>query len=472
MEDYNRHRKDGIPYTVPLKTILIHASKANLWSRTPTGPTLESNLTNFLPSIKITKNFTKSLAQFINDSSFILETEKYVKAIENPCNKNELLLQNIQYFSRPHQNEHIIKLIQSPNIQALESKFLLSLILQRIESFEKYKHLDLYDLCAMIIQFYPFQDTHQLKFNLVLPWIEFNYQMIQSLKLVSTPLSTMLTSKEQIPQIYLSGFLTMDQKKRIMPLDIHDKLCLKYPLVGVWVARVEGEIHLNTNVWSTCIRFIETQTIHNKLSPCPESNCFLLVNFTPKPVFYEVSSLGKTNWCIITKILQPNINKIEFFNDRHLDIYRSKRKSLTASTSASEGKFSTFKPNLEMTSTEKIILKQNLMLKNLEKQINELQNVLSAERLVHSATNTTSLLNNPSSPDIQKKKKKKQVGKISENNEKSLKNNLLRSSCNIYFEKLSTEETFKVPKIIYQSENDSYEEEESVIERKYRNKAV
>ena len=466
MEVHNRHRKDGNSYTLPLKRILINASKVDLWTNNSIGAILESSFTNFIPLINITKIFTQSFDQLIRDSTFLLKTEKYVKAVENSCNRKELLLQNIQYFSKPHQNEHLIKLVQNRNLEDSEVKYLLSSILKKIESFEKYENLEMNDLCIMIVQFYPFLDTHKLKFNVLFPCISFTYQQMQPLKLVSNPLCILLTSKSQEAQKFLCGFLTMDQKKRIMPLNMCDKLCLKYPLVGIWVKGVENEISLNINTWAACIRFIETQVIHNKFSPFPELNCFLLVNFTSRSLFYEVQTSGKPVWNLITKVLQPNNNTIEFIsNDTDLNLKeRNNKKSLTASTNTSEGKFSGIRSSLDFALTEKKILSQNLIIKNLERQINDIKQVMSADRLINSATNTTSFLHKRLSPDIlNTSQKRKQKEKYINNHDKLLRNELLRSSCKINVSKLPKDATFTVPKIIYQSDNDSYEDE-SIIE--------
>ena len=89
---------------------------------------------------------------------------------------------------------------------------------------------------------------------------------------------------------------------------------------------------------------------------------------------------------------------------------------------------------------------------------------MSADRLINSATNTTSFLHKRLSPDIlNTSQKRKQKEKYINNHDKLLRNELLRSSCKINVSKLPKDATFTVPKIIYQSDNDSYEDE-SIIE--------
>ena len=45
---------------------------------------------------------------------------------------------------------------------------------------------------------------------------------------------------------YDTGFLTLDEEHRLLPLMENEQLTLKYPIVGVWVYNVP-EINLNSN---------------------------------------------------------------------------------------------------------------------------------------------------------------------------------------------------------------------------------
>lgn len=70
------------------------------------------------------------------------------------------------------------------------------------------------------------------------PDLNFQIQKIkQPLKLVSTSLSVFLSQKQSQPQdqkVIQFGFLTQDQKQRILILSASDPLTEKLPLLGAW----------------------------------------------------------------------------------------------------------------------------------------------------------------------------------------------------------------------------------------------
>lgn len=130
-------------------------------------------------------------------------------------------------------------------------------------------------------------------------------KQIQPIKIVANPLSKFLTQKKFIQNDvkrqnrYDTGFLTLDEEHRLLPLMENEQLTLKYPIVGVWVYNVP-EINLNSNrdshqnfnksqsfeqiinhplVWAACSRFIFCDQFQSKLSLSESQNSFLLVCF-------------------------------------------------------------------------------------------------------------------------------------------------------------------------------------------------
>jgi len=250
----------------------------------------------------------------------------------------------------------------------------------------------------------------------------------------------------------------LDQKKRVFPLKFTDKHILRYPLVGVWAAGCKEEVHKSGQIWAAFVRFIESKSISERISPNPSTGTFLFTYFSPKPQFYEISINGKSIWKVLNRQIKPDCYEVNFTEEEKFVNLRFSRekKSLTASTSSSEGRYSRVRQSFESASTEKMILKQNIMLKNLEKQINELQHALSEPKLVNAETNTTSYFQEEQSCSARIGSRRLSTG-IRESIE-SFKSNPLRSSCNIEIHACRVDSTISMPKIIYKPDSDSDEE--------------
>lgn len=473
MEENKRLQRENFTSAVVLRSISLYASRGLLWSRVGNGKCIELDAGTFIPVLKICNNFKPSLLKLVKDTDYTLDVERYIKGTGDPLNSRELELQEIQFLSRIKKNEVLIKLIHSEGIEREVFEAVLSGIMNKIDSFEEY--LSHNDICVTLIQYYMYKNSLRTYFHLIYPEVNFVYQPINTIKIVSTPLSMNLIKKEDYTYKFQTGYLTMDQKRRILPLKVKDKNILKYPLVGVWATGIKKNIHHNPYIWSSFIRFIESQAIRERISPCPSSNTFLYVYFSPKPLFYEISTQGKSSWKLISKTLKPNSSEIKFIGDdssylRHetpnspssMHTNGGEKKSMTASTSLSEGRYSRVQSSFESDATEKMILKHNLMLRNLEKQINDLQNILTEPKYVNAETNTTSFFSKGKDSAMRFSNRRQSAG-IRESRDSIPISNPLRSSCNLELRSTRSDATITVPKIIYKPDSDSDEDSDNRI---------
>lgn len=78
-------------------------------------------------------------------------------------------------------------------------------------------------------------DALRLQLVVVYPLCTFELRKLEKrLKVVNCPLAQDLCSQSQ--DYFRSGFLTMDQSHRILPVQASDQAARTYPLVGIWVA--------------------------------------------------------------------------------------------------------------------------------------------------------------------------------------------------------------------------------------------
>ena len=124
-----------------------------------------------------------------------------------------------------------------------------------------------------------------------MPNVSFDFYQIAPLKMVQTPF---LMSTIQ-SQSFQTGFLTLDQNKRVLLLGAHDSAVSMYPIVGLWVTGLpqfkpsfdesssnsgmfESDMKNNPLVWAACLRFILCKKFKEVHSPSKDMNTFLVVN--------------------------------------------------------------------------------------------------------------------------------------------------------------------------------------------------
>jgi len=145
-----------------------------------------------------------------------------------------------------------------------------------------------------------------LKAHLIFPNMTFEMGPVNPLKVVETPLTRSLVAKtakgsKKETQSFRTGFLTLDQSKRVLPLECEDEMVSQFALVGIWVSGVnlsnsgtnKYSCLFNAKVWAACMRYILWPDIKHRVSPSPNKNTFLLVCFRNEktPLFVEVSTV-------------------------------------------------------------------------------------------------------------------------------------------------------------------------------------
>lgn len=325
--------------------------------------------------------------------------------------------------------DYAIKLFQRDvlrlDIEKREFEFMLQSLMYKLDSYAEIEYLEPLDLCRAALSFASDGSKLYARCQLLFPSVNLQFVPILSLKIVSTALSILLTQKTNKKTKFQTGYLTLDQKKRVLPLLCSDPLAFRYPLVGVWAVGVPGNQPYPLThplVWASCVRFIESKLIKDRISPSPDQNTFLFVYFSSKPVFYEVStqenpvwSIAKYSFEINEKVWSPEM--CIFLKNKEGEVPASpkiisKKSRLSTSPSISsdggikEIQTRSVRSSIETCNggnlTENLILEQSEMLKRLEKQIQELQahmylspknskiqNSVSSPRMVNSSTNTT-----------------------------------------------------------------------------------
>uniref|UniRef100_S4RI50 STIL N-terminal domain-containing protein n=1 Tax=Petromyzon marinus TaxID=7757 RepID=S4RI50_PETMA len=114
---------------------------------------------------------------------------------------------------------------------------------------------------------------------------------VRPLPIIPTALARNLAGPASIARVQAackSGFLTMDQTRKLLLILESDPKAQSLPLVGIWVS---GVMHVaNPHVWACCLRFFFGTFIRQRLL-AEGSRCLLLVYTLThsEPEFYECS---------------------------------------------------------------------------------------------------------------------------------------------------------------------------------------
>lgn len=192
---------------------------------------------------------------------------------------------------------------------------------------QSHNHVDEGALSALHLSAYLLRDdTVVLHTERLAPAFELAFRPVRSLSLLGTPLAHTLRDPSASPGKLETGYLTMDQVRRVVPLLETDHMASDFPLVGIWVnirdpayrppdpsdvgcagiradggelgsaARAAGiadvaergphepeQISLRAlrdpHVWSACVRYIHATSIADRASP--GEGAFLVAVFPP-----------------------------------------------------------------------------------------------------------------------------------------------------------------------------------------------
>ncbi|CAG9332880.1 unnamed protein product [Blepharisma stoltei] len=114
----------------------------------------------------------------------------------------------------------------------------------KLDSYAEFEYLEPLDLCKAAFSFVINDGRLLANCQMLFPYVNLQFVQISMLKIVSTPLSIQLTQKTDKKVKFQTGYLTLDQKKRVLPLLCSDPLAFRYPLVGVWSVGATGD-HTN-----------------------------------------------------------------------------------------------------------------------------------------------------------------------------------------------------------------------------------
>lgn len=167
---------------------------------------------------------------------------------------------------------------------------------------EKTQNPDIQDFIKLDYIFYPDQSTKKLfwKAFAIIPDIKLSLCPIKGFGLAKIPMTIKLLQKKALCR---TGFLTLDQEKRLIPLHPSDPQVNVFPLVGIW-ATGEGNMQQDPLVYAAMLRFLFSEQIKSRVSPNGQSSLLLYFPHSQElPQFYEFQFSGQNNsWKLIESL--------------------------------------------------------------------------------------------------------------------------------------------------------------------------
>jgi hypothetical protein len=290
--------------------------------------------------------------------------------------------------------------IESPDqleIKVKDLDLLWNEVLRKINAYEDDQPLEPLDVVTSALVFSA--DSQQLTFkcDLIYPTASFNFIPISPLKIVSSPLSLKLAKRSTKAAKFQTGFLTLDLNQRLLPLLLSDPLAQKYPLVGIWVTNIPRSSQSSPSsfmhplVWSACVRFVQTSSVKEKISPDPEQYSFLCVHFSTKPKFFEVSASEEIVWKVASCSSQVNRQEGGYFSPAFINFLKEEEDSCSSDNTMNftytlpvqtrplrDSKESTYKENATDTRPDEFMKQQMRTMMMLQQQVEELQSQIMA----------------------------------------------------------------------------------------------
>ena len=333
-----------------LRRISLQAIQSELWNRTPSDKKASVRIQSMLPQIEVP---AATLRHLMHETSGVLPASKL----------------SASHYVTVRAHGHVFPSSECPSsdyamrvaLEPEDASSVLRSVGQRVARLNKAEPLD---LCRTnVIR----ASSRELLFDLVFPWVNLSYTPLAALKIVSTPLSIQLTSTST--PAFDSGFVTMDKCGRVLPLLMTDPLALRYPVVGIWVANIPEPVNFTGKyteivhplVWAACVQFIENPLLKDKISPLPATNAFLLVHFSSRPKFYEVS-------CEQAYWTRTSVRVTNFQQPAVVNFLRQPAPTKPPVRPSSEHRRRSCSP-----SAERIITEQGAMLAKLQAQLLELR---------------------------------------------------------------------------------------------------
>lgn len=204
-----------------------HIVRAGLWPQSLASVSHQLEAKNFMPKLTVASDVLHDIRRRTKLKT--LDTG-YLQAFHQM--EVDFTVEDVHWLVPPRADDLIIplqpkRLLTSADLVQARDSALSSCVSSRTpEATDFFRFMGVY--CAE-------GEALRLQIAVTYPLCTFELRKLEKrLKVVSCPLAQELCAKNQ--EHFRSGFLTMDQSHRLLPVQAGSREAQAYPLVGIWVA--------------------------------------------------------------------------------------------------------------------------------------------------------------------------------------------------------------------------------------------
>ncbi|XP_077981613.1 SCL-interrupting locus protein homolog [Glandiceps talaboti] len=288
------------------------STKNILWNRSPTGPPTVIHLTQkkdisihlVEKTLQLAHRHAKQISRlpyhcFLLASVNIDSSEGVTVTVDRFDPGRDLPGRPGRVTTAQLPGDHIIPLATTFNPQGIPS----SSVEHYISTFKLLQHhcsskdsIDINRFLTLKAFCCCYDNDEDVTFNLHMVGVtmatEFDVMPINPVPIIPTALARNLSGPLSLSDVQgtpKSGYITMDQTRKLLLLLESDPKVYNLPLVGIWLSGVTSI--QNPYVWASCLRYMFNSSIQERV--CSASQGFLLVLYSPthvNPEFYECTA--------------------------------------------------------------------------------------------------------------------------------------------------------------------------------------
>lgn len=290
------------------RTITMRNSRNMAWPRRASESVVKIKAEDMMPNFKVTAEALTQLWDLAAaGGSLALRAQKYTS--------HHLL--SVKLVPCKHKADFLVP-VRTQQLSPRQADSVWRGVFAALDDFDNLQVLEPLSIFRPNLQIEKQGRRLRIEVTLTHPTASFDFHRLESFKLVSTPLSQELLCSSSSRAKFRCGYVTLDSSKRALPLLNTDPTSIRYPLVGIWVANIPSDFegsHMLTHpsVWAACVRYLHTSLIQERVSPDPASQTFLIVHFHYKAKYYEVNARHAETWRI-TKLDAEATQQEDYFS--------------------------------------------------------------------------------------------------------------------------------------------------------------
>ena len=284
-----------------LRPIELRAEREEGWSRTAVGK--KQGLRPMLPQFRLGVEVIQQL-EGMREEAIQAGNGVLLGVRSSPLHYLSVRVEALRRQSRPGKGlagDYAITVGRLEGVEAVA----LEQILRELDRQRDNEPVEPLHLCKTLCCVYKEKGNSgllRIRMKVIYPAVSLQFTPIAPLKVVSTPLSVQLLKTTKQSGSFLWGLIALDKRKRVVLLLPSDPHTTHYAMAGIWATNLPPlpssptkSPFLHPLIWSLSIHYLHQSSLFPRVSPDPAHHVFLFLYIASTSAkFCEVSSGGET----------------------------------------------------------------------------------------------------------------------------------------------------------------------------------